>query len=63
MENNSLGKNLRKILEKESKKKEPRRALGPPPDSPGETSRGPLDPPRISLKPPGGLSGLRGEVC
>ena len=29
----------------------------------GGTSRGPLQPPRISLGSPGPLSGLRGKVC
>ena len=41
----------------------PRWALGPPADSPGETSRGPQDPPRISLKAPRGLSVLNRKVC
>ena len=60
----SLGRNPRgENLEEESWKQEPRRALGPPPDSPGRTSRDPLEPPRISLQLPGPLSGLRGKVC
>ena len=63
MEKDSLGVNLRRILEEESEKKGPGGALRLPPDSPGETSKDPLDPPRIPWEPPGGLSGLRGKVC
>ena len=48
MEKDSLGANLRRILEDESEKKGPGGALRLLPDSPGETSEGPLDPPRIS---------------
>ena len=64
LKKDSLRRNLRGgILEEESWKKDPRRALGAPPESSGGTPRSPLKASGASLEPPGPLSGLRGKVC
>ena len=58
-----LKRDLRVGILEEGPWKKDSRALGAPPESPGGTSRGPLEPSRISLEPPGPLSELRGKVC